>query len=166
MDSETKTLTPFSNVAQIIGEGEPTITRLVLIGYICDLCNQEHGAEIYFTAKEKDFETFEKNLNKKTTRKFLDDPKIQAAIARISISIHQEYQDYESLIPAPSGKKKKAPLQVTQIIITDESEYTCQHCGRTFESPGLLRMHRGENPFTLEKDPSFNSPCLGPIDRR
>ena len=166
MDSETKTLTPFSNVAQIIGEGEPTITPLIKIRYICKLCNQEHPTDIYFTDQEKMFGTFEKNPNKEIARKFLNDPEVQAMIAGISIRIHQEYGDFESLAHAPRAKKEKTQIQITKINIADESEHTCQHCGRTFKFIRLLRMHRGENPFTLEKDPDFDGPCLGPIDPR
>ena len=150
--------------------GEPNTTRLMEIGYTCHLCGNEHGAEYYITASLNDMTTMldKLSMGEKSDylENFLDDEGFRNSVGIMAHRTHEDLGNLAQLIHEYDAKAEKPTITFTRIIVTPETNYTCNYCGRTFESIGLLRMHQGQDPFSKKQIIPMSGGCRGPTDRK
>ena len=159
---------PFKTPGEIL-PGETNETRLIRIDYLCHLCRVTHQAEYYITVGEKDLpqlvEEISQGLQGGTLHRLLESQEFQNSMNIIAQRMHSlRLGDLEELNLAYEGKAEKPELIITNISLTEETRYTCDHCGRTFESIGLLRLHLGQDPYTLEQYVNLPGGCRGNIE--
>lgn len=133
----------------------PVIRRLAVIAYICGTCREEHAAQCYITTEEQ---TPEQLLDQ--VAEMLSEPEIAQRILDPYAAIAHEENPQLAIIPqgqTPAGGK--GYHKPTEILLTGESEYTCDGCGATFETIGQYRTHQGRNQDTARK---IESPSMIP----
>ena len=145
---------PFDVKAEIV-PGQSNATRLVEIGYNCHLCNGQHEAQYYITSGEQQIsdmtEEISGGLDNRAFQGFLKSPEFQGSINAIAKLFHRDQGDYDNLNLLYEMKTEKPAIEITSLVLTDETQYTCDNCQSTFESVGLLRIHQGQDPITMEK---------------
>ena len=159
---------PFKTPSQII-PGK-TLTRLVKMEYICHICGEKHQAEYYLTVPEDAMsqvvEEISRGYQEGALKGFLKSEGFQNSVNMMARRTHSQMGDDEELGLAGDRKAEKSELVITRISLTDETQYTCDHCRRTFESIGFLRVHQGQNPHTMEQYVDFPGGCMGTLEDR
>ena len=148
---ETK---PSGTKPEDLREG-PVIRRLAIIAYICGTCREEHAAQCYITTEEQ---TPEQLLDQ--IAEMLSESETAQRILDPYASIAHEENPRLAIAPQTQtpagGNGYHTP---TEILLTGESEYTCDQCGATFETIGQYRTHQGRNQDTARK---IESPSMIP----
>ena len=134
---------PFRSPSELMGR-DTSMRRLFLVRFICPLCGQEHGCEIYLTLKAQNedemMETALQTLNR-------DDVKVKS-LAPFAKEHHQQNGDYLERAVAYARHGVRHPFRVTSVAMTDEESYTCELCQMKFETIGAWRRHDGRNPVS------------------
>ena len=116
---------------------ERMMRRLVRFRYQCRLCGQTHEAENYVSAGTETEDEFRETVTgfyrlENMPENIFDGP------ARLH---HQEQGDYAQLTAQALNQGFREITRGPELVITNESQYTCGGCGRTFAAIGGLREH-------------------------
>ena len=111
--------------------------RLCIFHYhCCPLCGRNHDFDIYITREARDLDEFHAGL-----QKLVQDPGFRSsALDRAAVKLHTERGDMEK----QARRYRKHGLRKTRppwAELTDEQEYTCDDCSRTFDTMKDLRNH-------------------------
>ena len=115
---------------------QPTMRRLCIFRFECPLCPHDHEAEFYITMPVDNLDDYVANLN--TYARNWE--KIEPTLTSSVIIAHQKMGDLHELLH--NAKDLRFALTKPPTIeLTDESDYTCDHCSRTFPSNEELHQH-------------------------
>ena len=112
--------------------------RLCIIDYQCPLCGQDHETGLYISIPARDLDEYHARLRQITS----DWTTLQRLLGEALVELHTERGDLDELVQRARrlGLRETRPPRCE---LTDESAYTCDDCGHTFETIGLLRKHQG-----------------------
>lgn len=127
---------------------ENTIRRLFEITYICPLCQGVHETHQYVTMPADDLDEFHATVNRRLREK----EATQHIVTKDSEIHHLDRGDFHSLAQAAAGKMVLSGI--LKIEMTPESDYTCDECGRKFETIAQHRAHMGVDAMTGKPTPS------------
>ena len=118
--------------------GKTWMRRLVHFEYPCQLCGGRHVAENYVSLEVDNMDEFAARIkklaeNSETTSKMFD------GTSRL---FHQQKGDFKKLIRRAEKNGLYQTTERTKATLTAEADYTCDDCGRTFDTVALLRAHR------------------------
>ena len=110
--------------------------RLCILHFQCPLCSLDHDDNLYVSVAVDNLDDYVARLRDLSR----DRESIQETIRHASIQFHQELGDLDQLMERAQryGLRETRP---PTLELTDESDYTCDHCGRTFETNPALREH-------------------------
>ena len=116
---------------------EKMMRRLVRFRYQCRLCGQTHEVENYVSAETGTEEEFRETVTgfyrlENMPENIFDGP------ARLH---HEERGDHARLTARAREHGLGKVTNPPELVITGESQYTCDGCGRTFPTIERLREH-------------------------
>ena len=116
---------------------ERMMRRLVRFRYQCRLCGQTHEAENYVSAGTETEDEF-----RETVTGFYRLENMPEDIFDESARLHHHEQgDYAQLAAQARKQGFREITRGPELVITSESQYTCDGCRRTFGAIGQLREH-------------------------
>ena len=123
---------------------ENVFRRLVRFEFQCPLCGSQHTPEFYFSVDAKTPEEFQEKLIP-----MMDESgAIQNILPKSMLRIHDEKGDLDELVAQLEQARQEgnhvgsSPLILMTVM--EESDYTCDGCGATFETIQPLREHTPE----------------------
>ena len=114
----------------------PMIRRLCICRYQCPLCMEDHEVQLYISLPATDLDEYVAQLKKHASRWEV----MQPALTGATIEFHEKQGDLPELARRAEGKGLPQTTPPT-LELTGESEYTCDHCSKTFDSAPDLRAH-------------------------
>ena len=136
---------PEDDPIEILGK-DNAVRRLFEVEFTCPICPGSHGAELYISAKASNLDALYA-----TARQVIDtdDTKVGSLMPFVK-DYHEEAGDYKdrvlsTLQAREEGRDGRLSMQITRIVLTAESDYTCDECGHTFKSIALWRDHYGQD---------------------
>ena len=146
MQDETAFTPPQEITTQEITPGEitpgeafqdsPTIRRLCIFRFECPLCFQEHEDQFYITMPVSDLDEFVARLRQYTS----DWNTLQHLLVNTIVQFHSRKGDLMELADQ-AGDKPMFLAKSPTVEVTGETNYTCIHCSRTFNSNTELHSH-------------------------
>ncbi len=122
--------------------GEHTIRRLFEITYICPLCQGVHETHQYVTLPVDNLDDFRAHA----VRRIREAELATHIVTTDSELKHLDRGDLRELTRATAGKPVLSGILTVEM--TNESEYTCDDCGRKFETIAQHRAHMGVDAVT------------------
>ena len=127
---------PPSPTPEDVFKEQPTMRRLCIFRFECPLCLLDHEAEFYITMPVTNLDDYVTNLHTYAR----DWAKIEPTLTSSVIIAHQKLGDLHELLQ--NAKDFRFTLTKPPTVkLTDESDYTCDHCSRTFDSNTELHQH-------------------------
>ena len=111
--------------------------RLCRFEYPCGLCGDEHRSEVYITLNAPNWDDYCDQVEGMTR----DPDTLGEIIDRATLAFHQQKGDLERLMRKAKRDGFYKVGHTADVSVIDESEYTCDTCGATFETIHLLRAH-------------------------
>lgn len=122
--------------------GENTIRRLFEITYICPLCQGVHETHQYVTLPANNLDDFRAHAVRR-----IREPELATHIVTTDSELkHLDRGDLRELVQATAGKPVISGI--LKVEMTSESEYTCDECGRKFDTIARHRAHMGVDAVT------------------
>lgn len=126
---------------------EKSIRRLFEITYLCPLCQGVHETHQYVTLPADNLDDFRANAIRR-----LRQPELAGHVVTTESELHHREQgNFDELLRKVKGKPLVAAI--LNVEMTQESKYTCDDCGRTFENIAEHRLHMGVDPITGRNTP-------------
>ena len=111
--------------------------RLCIFRYQCHLCTQTHETQEYISAPVSTMEEFRQQVE----RVINDQNTIAHMIIASAQHHHGNQGDLDDLTRRAETHGPHTPAISKTYTITDEQDYTCNNCSRTFTSNQALRAH-------------------------
>ena len=118
--------------------GEGIVRRLVQFQYQCRLCGGTHPVENYVSIIAGSIQEFREKVTQFYTLAEMPDNIFDGAAEER----HDERGDLAGLLAQAKTNGLRRITRAPGIVITDESEYTCDDCGMTLPAINALRQHR------------------------
>ena len=139
--SITAGLDPFNVIQPSPQPGDaPPMRRLFHVLYHCGLCRQRHIAEYYMSSFAHSPKELELTINQLLTGTE-EGEELAHSMAKLH---HAQRGDIERL-ERRRQQGTRPNSRILTLEVTEEEDYTCDHCGMKFETIGSLRRHRGRN---------------------
>ena len=127
---------PISGIRPEDAFNGPMVRRLCILNFQCPLCMEDHEAQMYISLPAADLDEYVANLRPKAT----DWKFIEPLLTREVIQFHEELGDLD-VLARRAGAQGIGKTRAPTLELTDESDYTCDDCSRTFDSIQKLRQH-------------------------
>ena len=123
--------------------------RLFLIEYTCPLCAGEHTTHQYATLIAENLREFQENA---TTALRGDEGRNSAH--HDAELYHQQLGNLSALRAQASTQGRNAQPVIRRVMMTQESNYTCNECGSVFPNIASYSVHMGVDPLTHAGSPA------------
>ena len=118
----------------------PMIRRLCICRFQCPLCMKDHEAHLYISFSAADLDEYVAKL-----REFASDwVAIEPTVTRETVRFHRRKGDLHQLI-LKAGREGLPHTTPPSFELTGESNYTCDHCSRTFDTVFELQEHMDQH---------------------
>ena len=115
------------------------IRRLCRLEHECELCGGQHSPQFYISIEAGNLEEYQEGIEK-----LMRESNVLRTLARKAATMmHEQRGDLAALTRRvmENGPYRVAPT--ISVTMLDESDYTCEACGNTFETIHKLRDHNG-----------------------
>ena len=132
------------------------VRRLFQMDYLCPYCQHMHGAQYYFTSEGEDLEALREKAEQQ-----LAQPELAAdLLLKSARGHHDRIGDLEELAEDLARNPRYAAI--TGLTMLAESDYTCDECGKTFDTIADLRRHQDRDVYTARDiGGGYNARCKG-----